>query len=331
MRLSEVQKGFYNAFLSSGNSKATVSLYKTFLTQMTCFLNDPDIADIHLSDLEEYMVFLQFDYVPIRKNGDTKTLSGSTLQNHWKAIRSLFNYCIEPERALVKKNPALALKCPHENHEAIIPITKQEIDAILLATEYANQSTPSNRAAFKMRRRTWVRDLAMFLVLLDTGIRAGELSRLHLCDYDQNEKYLFIEPYGNSEIKTKSRPVYISDRTASALWDYLVKRDCKDQKAPLFLSDRGEGVTPNSIRLLLADLSKKAGLRGIHPHMFRHTYAIEFLRNGGNIYTLQRVLGHSDLKMCKRYLEISRADVAKAQKIHSPVSNWRLGSSNSRA
>lgn len=329
MKLTEIQNGFFTAFRASGNSKSTVELYRYALGQLTNYLDDPEIDQISLSDLEEYFVYLQDEYVPNRKNGDKKPLSGSTLQNHWKAIRSFFNYCIHPERTLIKKNPAQGLKCPPENPEAIIPMTKQEVEALLNSSIYACTSKPSNRKAFTMHRRTWRRDVAMILVLLDTGMRVGELSRLRLCDYDQNEQCLLIKPYGNSQMKTKSRPVYISDRTATALFDYLSPRDCRNQQAPLFLGEQGNSVTPNSIRLLVADLSKKAGIRHIHPHIFRHTYSIQFLRNGGNIYDLQKVLGHADLKMCMRYLAISRTDVANAQKIHSPVSCWNLGAKSS--
>jgi site-specific recombinase XerD len=83
-------------------------------------------------------------------------------------------------------------------------------------------------------------------------------------------------------------------------------------------------MTPNGIRLLFADLSKKAGITHVHPSRFRHTYATEFLRNGGSMLALKAILGHSDLKMCQRYAEIALADVKRSQNVHSVVSGWKL-------
>lgn len=323
MKLSEVQKGFFVAFRAEANAKSTIELYKRFLGQLTGFLDDPEIEKISLEDLQEYFNYLLDEYVPVRKNGDISPLSGSTLRNHWKAVRSLFHYCVK--KKFVEIDASKDLVCPHENPDVILPLSKKETEALLQGAVYANQSKPGNRKAFTMRRRTSWRDIAMILLSVDTGLRVGEMSRLHIRDYNHDEQSIFIESYGYSKRKTKSRVLYVSDKTASSIWEYLAKRECTDQNEPLFLGDKGDGVTSNSFRCLVADLGSKAGIKGVHPNRFRHTFAIEFLRNGGNVYTLQAILGHSDLKMCKRYLEIARADVAKAQKIHSPVSEWNLG------
>ncbi|TXG77464.1 integrase [Candidatus Dojkabacteria bacterium] len=60
-----------------------------------------------------------------------------------------------------------------------------------------------------------------------------------------------------------------------------------------------------------------------HPHRFRHTFAITFLRNGGNIYLLKELLGHETLEMAMHYAKLAEQDIAKAG-VHSPVDNWKL-------
>jgi site-specific recombinase XerD len=80
----------------------------------------------------------------------------------------------------------------------------------------------------------------------------------------------------------------------------------------------------NTIRHLLVNLGTRAGVSNVHPHRFRHSFAILSLRAGMDVFTLQRLLGHSSLDMVRHYLDIVEADVSEAHRRASPVDNWRL-------
>ncbi|HNB50744.1 MAG TPA: site-specific integrase [Anaerolineales bacterium] len=72
-----------------------------------------------------------------------------------------------------------------------------------------------------------------------------------------------------------------------------------------------------------------AGVAGVGVHRFRHTFAINFLRNGldggeANLWALQNILGHEDIKTVEIYLAIAQADTDAAHRASSPVENWRL-------
>ena len=73
---------------------------------------------------------------------------------------------------------------------------------------------------------------------------------------------------------------------------------------------------------LVRRIGERAGVQHVHPHRFRHTFAITFLRNGGDLFTLQEQLGHADLTMVKRYARVAQIDVAKAHEKASPKSRF---------
>ena len=77
---------------------------------------------------------------------------------------------------------------------------------------------------------------------------------------------------------------------------------------------------------MISRLGERAGVAEAHPHRFRHTFAINFLGNGGNVFALQRILGHESLEMVTRYLSLAQTDLEKARQDASPVANWLLWS-----
>jgi integrase/recombinase XerD len=94
----------------------------------------------------------------------------------------------------------------------------------------------------------------------------------------------------------------------------------------LLIVDKVEIIKKVRVWLLhmLNHLGDRVGVQGVHPHRFRHTFAIEYLRNGGDVFTLQRLLGHSSLDICNRYLQIVKSDIGEAHKRASPADRWRL-------
>lgn len=164
------------------------------------------------------------------------------------------------------------------------------------------------------------RNRAIILMLLDTGIRATELCELTIGDVDiENGRVHVIHGKGDKE-----RFLPFSNRTGQALWRYLTRREKPKQDDPLFETIYGRHLSRTELAHILSNIGNRAGVEKAHPHRFRHTFAINYLRNSGDPFTLQEILGHSTMEIVKIYLKLAETDLASAHRRASPVDNWRL-------
>jgi len=90
----------------------------------------------------------------------------------------------------------------------------------------------------------------------------------------------------------------------------------------LFLSVAGLFITDNAIKLIFSRLSRTFGGNRLHAHLWRHTFAINYLLNGGDIYSLKEILGHTTLEMVNHYLHFTSAQVTAQHRKYSPMDRW---------
>lgn len=193
-----------------------------------------------------------------------------------------------------------------------------DIRALLQAT--GSSRSYRNRGAMTANTlQNQDRNRAIILLLLDTGIRADELCTMKIADLDL--KGQLIKVFGKGD---KERIIPICSKTAQALWRYTASRPSARSDEPLFLTREGNEFNRHRLLKQLQAIGNRAGVRNVHPHRFRHTFAISFLRNGGNGYTLQMILGHTTMEMVRKYLNLAQADLESAHRLASPVANWRL-------
>lgn len=164
------------------------------------------------------------------------------------------------------------------------------------------------------------RNLAILSVLFDTGLRVGELCSLTVGDVDMTGRRLRVRDGKMG----KDRLVPFGRTTQQRLRAYLGLEE-REMGESLWLGERGtrtgEGLTPSGVKQMIRDLGRLAEVKGVRvsPHTLRHTFAIEFLRSGGDVYSLQYILGHTDLDMTKRYVAIAQADVDMVMARSSPL------------
>jgi len=159
------------------------------------------------------------------------------------------------------------------------------------------------------------RDAAVVLLLLDTGLRASELCGLTIGHALSAENSAEVVGKGS-----KRRAVFWSPETAKALRRHLRARGCIDTGAPLFVTRTGRPFTPANVHEVVSDAGERGAVgRPVFPHLLRHTAALALLRGGANVLEVQRILGHSDLSVLRRYVLETREDLQRAHAAASPV------------
>lgn len=307
MKMQTAIQAFYVYQKSGKYATNTIEGYKRTLVLICNFLNNPDLDEISITDLREFMISLA-----------EKDITESTRQYYWKVIKSFFKWA---EEELEISRPDKRLVMPKVQKPDILPYTEEEVKRLIKACGKMKPSTPTNRAAYQAKRSTAKRDQLIIMILLDTGMRVSELCRLKYTDINLENKSIHIQTF-ETGIKTHDRTVYLGNTTMKLLIPYTSEKINEDDF--LVKGRNGRPLNRNSVAHLLTRIGKRAQVPGTDAHRFRHTFAIQYLRNGGDIYTLQRLLGHRSLEIVKNYLRLSEIDAENAHKKASPADNWNL-------
>lgn len=305
---------------AAGASSNTIATYTYDLKRFTRFcatLDITEIQDITTDTIRRFLYHLRTE----------TTLSPKTIKNNWVVLSSLWTWAADELHIphVVRKTT-----CPAAPPPDITPLTTDEIKLLLKASQHARAYHTQRRYPAERARPTSLRDQAIILILLDTGIRATELCNLTRDDCNLRRGTLHIRD-SKSRLATKSRHVPFGVGARKALFHYLafrrsqLKLDELPGADPLFASNNHETfLDRHALRRLLRRTGERAGVPNVHPHRFRHTFAILYLRNGGDALTLQRILGHNSLDMVKTYIKLAREDIELTHKRASPVDNAHL-------
>jgi site-specific recombinase XerD len=192
------------------------------------------------------------------------------------------------ERGYVQHNPAASIRKVREPKRLIAALTPDQVTALLAQPD---------RGLF-----VGLRDFCFILTLLDTGIRLSEGLDLQLERVDLEDGLARVIGKGDKE-----RDVGFSARLNAELRIYAIKREA--------------AMAPKAVQRRVRRYGEQAGIRGVRvsPHTLRHTYALNFVRAGGDPFTLQKVLGHTSLATTRRYCELASGDVLRRQRELSPL------------
>lgn len=241
---------------------------------------------------------LYFDH--LRQRG----LATITVNRTFGGLRCFFRY-LSQER-IIPATPFSVLEKPKVEKKLIRPLSMDQVRLLL--------AQPRSKTFCGLRN--WV----MMLLMLDTGLRLAEVLGLRRDRIDWAASRLTVLGKGDKE-----RVVPFGGAVKKAMWDYAQWRGDVAGQDIFFLDQFGGGICPRHFQIVLKRYGKKAGIEGVRvsPHTLRHTFATQYILNGGDAFSLQAMLGHSTLEMVKVYVRLANRDVALQHQRYSPID--RLG------
>ena len=264
-----------------GNSEKTLIFYRSSLSKAMAFLGAGSPLDaLTLAQLRGY-------YLALQKKG----LSSVTIQSYIRAVRSFLTWCYRED--YIPQELSVKFRLPKAQRKEIDTLTDSEVQRLL--------------ACFNPRSLLQLRNLCICSLMLDSGLRREEVVTLSLPLLHVREGYAIVNGKGN-----KQRTVPLGLHTRKLLLRYLSRRPGCAPSDRVFLKANLSPVSGNTVRQMFDRLKIRADIPRLKAHLLRHTFATRYLENGGDMYSLQQMLGHTSLEMVKRYVHTThRKTVSK--------------------
>ncbi len=287
------QKFFDYSLTFKGYSPTTIKGYKAAIKNYCNVCKVSEIEDVTIENVRHF--FYQGRTIK-------KWTSSSFIAFH-KALIVFFRYCVA--EGYMKTNPIEEIEVPKLERKIPPKLTKQESMRILEVVD--NYPYSSNFLRF--------RNYAIFATFIFTGLRKSELLHLKYTDVDIENRSIFVRQ-GKGH---KDRIIPINYRLAEALLKYVEVRKKAWKTCPEFFVSYtlDTGLTESGLKKLVDKINACTGIRfGVHK--LRHTFATLMLEGGCDIYSLSRMMGHSDIKTTTVYLAAS-AEHLREQMLKHPL------------
>ncbi len=310
--LAHLMEGYRLCAQSEGKGSATIALVEASVRYLEEFLSTNDlpteIRRIGVRELRHFIVYLQ-GRQRFAQHRFTKPqqghLSGHTVNGYLRALRAFWTWA--QREGFIEESPFSQVQIPKAPRKVMPTFTEEQLRRLVAAID--------TKSAFGHR------DYTIIITFLDTGMRCSELTDLRVKNLNLEARLLKVWGKG-----AKERMVPFGRKVQSALWKYMTSyrpapiAPCYDH---VLLTRDGRPLTKDRVEAIVEHYGRKAGITTVRvsPHTFRHTFAVMFLRNGGDVFSLQRIMGHSTLDVLRIYVNMAQADIQEAHRRHSPVDN----------
>lgn len=249
------------------------------------------LDEIQTTDIEEYMSFLSYyerkEQIHMNhEEGKARKLA---------TLNTFFTYF--QKRGMIQSNPAALVELPKIKEKNIISLDANEISRLIAQVESGEKLTKTQQV---WHDKTKLRDLAIVVTLLGTGLRVSELVGLDISDLDfENSSMRVIRKGGNEDL------IFFGKETEEMLQNYLEERlkmkpDAGHEQA-LFISRKNKRITTRSVEYLVKKYALTTTSKKITPHKLRSTYGTALYQETGDIYLVADVLGHKNVNTTKKH------------------------------
>lgn len=288
-------------------SQNTINDYELTFKRFALHIGDLDIAAITPPHVRAFLNALA-----------DSGLGDKTVANHWIALSSFWTWA-EHDLGIPHAIRGRVAR-PRWRRPVIQPYTSEEVSALLAACANGKAWSTRRGGSVRSARPNALRERAIIITLVDTGLRAQELCDLTIANYNDKTGALLVL-HGKND---KQRLVYCGITARKTIWKYLVTRPDARPTQPLFATHTNTHISSDNLLNSIQRIADVAGVKHATIHRFRHTFAITFLRNGGSVLALQSLLGHERMETVRIYAKLAEIDLATAQRNASPADNWRL-------
>ncbi len=262
-----------------------------------------DLEKVSATDIEKFLSYLNhYEY-----NGSLNSCNERAKARKLSTVRALFKYFFSKDKISVDNAAKVSMPKIHEKE--IIRLEINEVVDLLNCADSGVGMTNHQRA---FHEKTKIRDVAILVLFLGTGIRISELVGLNNEDIDfSTNSFRVTRKGGNQTI------LYFSEEVSQALQKYLAEKaenpDIPHDEHALFLSLKTQRISIRAVENLVKKYSRiVTPLKKISPHKLRSTYGTQLYRETHDIYVVADVLGHKDVNTTRKHYAAISEDIRRS-------------------
>ena len=290
--LGQASEAFRLRCQAQNLSAGTLIWYRENIKRWHRFLESQGVT--LAKDVTPSMIRLSFE--AMRERG----VSRNSVARIYGGLRCFYSFLARDR--MIAENPFLLVEKPRMEKKLIKPMSLEQVGRLL--------------GAIKIKRWTDHNLRTIVVLIVDTGLRVSELIGIRRDQVDLAGGVLRVMGKG-----AKEREVPFGSTAKQALWSYMARRGEVPGQDLLFVNRYGGRLCRYWIEKAIRNLGRELNIQGVRvsPHTLRHTFATQYIKNGGDAFSLQKILGHSTLDMVRIYVGLADTDVVQLHRKFSPM------------